>query len=145
MWQWMKPGSTTAHLKQTYRQLTGQQLVELLLWDAHGILFIDYLEKCKTINSDYHVALLDRLSAEIKKKRSHMQKKKVVFHQDNAPCYKSMKTMVKLNKLSSRPGPQRLLALYWPGKNSPGKEIWLQWRSDCRNWGLFWMQRRIIL
>ena len=46
------------------------------------------------------MALLDRLSAEIKEKRLHMQKKKVLFHQDNAPCHKSMKTMVKLNELS---------------------------------------------
>ena len=45
------------------------------------------------------MALLDLLSAEIKKKRPHMQKKKVLFHQDNAPCHKSMKTMVKLNEL----------------------------------------------
>ena len=44
--------------------------------------------------------LLDRLSAEIKKKWSHMQKKDVLFHQDNAPCHKTMKTMVKLNELS---------------------------------------------
>ena len=29
-----------------------------------------------------------------------MQKKKILFYQDNAPCHKSMKTMVKLNKLS---------------------------------------------
>ena len=29
-----------------------------------------------------------------------MQKKKVLFHQDNVPCHKSMKTMVKLNELS---------------------------------------------
>ena len=42
--------------------------------DVHGILFIDYLEKGKTINSDYYMALLDRLSSEIKKKWSHMQK-----------------------------------------------------------------------
>ena len=28
-----------------------------------------------------------------------MQKKKVLFHQDNAPCHKSMKTMIKLNEL----------------------------------------------
>ncbi|GFW82983.1 histone-lysine N-methyltransferase SETMAR [Trichonephila clavipes] len=28
-----------------------------------------------------------------------MQKKKVLFHQDNTPCHKSMKTMVKLNEL----------------------------------------------
>ena len=41
--------------------------------------------------------------------------------------------------------PQRLLALCRPEKNAPGKEIWLQWRSDCRNWDLFWEQRRIIL
>ena len=43
---------------------------------------------------------LVRLSAEIKKKRPHMQKKKVLFHQGNAPCHKSMKTMVKLSELS---------------------------------------------
>ena len=34
-----------------------------ICWDAHGILFIDYLEKGKTINSDYYMALLERLSA----------------------------------------------------------------------------------
>ena len=81
--------------------------------------------------------------------------KKVFFHQDNVPCHKTMKTMVKLNKLSfeflpQRPysldlAPKRLLTLCWAEKNAPGKEIWLQWRSDYRNWGLFWEQRRIIL
>ena len=71
-----------------------------VFWDVLGILFIDYLRKGKTINSDYYMVLLDRLSAEIKKKRPHMQKKKVLFQQDNASCHKSMKTMVKLNKLS---------------------------------------------
>ena len=87
--------------------------------DAHGILFIDYLEKGETINSDYYMALLDRLSAEIKKKRPDMQKKKVLFHQDNAPCHKSMKTMVKLNELSFEllPHPPYFLNLapsdYW--------------------------------
>ena len=38
--------------------------------------------------------------AQKKKKRFHMQNKKVLFHQDIAPCHKSMKTMVKLNELS---------------------------------------------
>ena len=71
-----------------------------VFWDAYGILFMDYLKKGKTINSDYYMALLDRLSAEIKEKRSHMQKKKLLFHQDNAPYHNSMKTMVKLNELS---------------------------------------------
>ena len=110
------------------------------------------LRKVKTINRDYYIALLDQLSAEIKKKRPHMQKKKVLFHQDNAPCHKSMKIMGKLNELSfesptifSKSGVQRLLTLCWPEKNAPGKEIWLQWRSDCWNGGLFWEERQIIL
>ena len=46
------------------------------------------------------MALLDQLSVEIKKKRPHMKMKKVLLHEDNAPCHKSMKTMVKLNELS---------------------------------------------
>ena len=71
-----------------------------VLWDAHGVLFINYLEKGKTINSGYCMALKDWLSAEIKKKRPHMQKKKVLSHEDNAPYYTSVKTMVKLNDLS---------------------------------------------
>ena len=47
--------------------------------DAHGILFIDYLEKDKTIMSDYYMALLDRLSAEIKKKVALHAKEKSDF------------------------------------------------------------------
>ena len=29
-----------------------------------------------------------------------MKKKEVLFHQDNAPCHKSLATMAKLNELS---------------------------------------------
>ena len=71
-----------------------------VFWDAHGILFMDYLEKGKTINSAYYMVLLDRLSVEMKKKWPDMQKMKVLFRQDNALCHKSMKTIVKLNELS---------------------------------------------
>ena len=61
---------------------------------------IIYLEEGKTINNNYNMALLDRLSTEIKRKWPHMQKEKVMFHQDNAPYHKSMEMMVKLNELS---------------------------------------------
>jgi [histone H3]-lysine36 N-dimethyltransferase SETMAR len=44
-----------------------------VFWDAHGVLFINYLEKGQTINE--------------------------MFHQDNAPCHKSIKTMAKLHEL----------------------------------------------
>ena len=39
--------------------------------------------------------------------------------------------------LCSWSGPQWLLAVCRPQKNAPGKEIWLQWRSDIGNWGVF--------
>ena len=69
-----------------------------VFWDAHGIIYIDYLEKEKYINSDCCIELLVRLKDEIAKKRPHMKKKKIIFHQD-APCHKSMKTMAKLSEL----------------------------------------------
>ena len=106
--------------------------------NVHGILFIDYLAKSETINSNYYGALLDRLSAELKKKRPHMQKKKVLFHQDNAPCQlhenDGQVEWIKLwiassPTIFSRSGPQRLLALCWlenmlQGKRfGPNKEV----------------------
>ena len=57
------------------------------------------------------MTLLDRLSVEIKKKRTHMQKKKALFHQDNAPSHKAMKTMVTLNELSFELLPHQPYAL----------------------------------
>jgi hypothetical protein len=45
------------------------------------------------------MASLERLNDEIKKKRPHLKKKKALFHKDNAPCHKSIKTMAKLHKL----------------------------------------------
>jgi [histone H3]-lysine36 N-dimethyltransferase SETMAR len=80
-------------------QQSAGKVMASVFWDAHGIIFIDYLEKGKTINSDYYIALLGRLKDEIAEKRPHLKKKKVLFHQDNAPCHKSMKTMAKLNEL----------------------------------------------
>ena len=41
-----------------------------------GILFIDYLEKGRTINSEYHVALMVHLKEEITETRPQMKKKK---------------------------------------------------------------------
>ena len=35
--------------------------------------------------------------------------------------------------LFSKSGHQWLLAVCRPQKNAPGKEIWVQWRSDIRN------------
>ncbi|KAM8703159.1 hypothetical protein ACLKA7_007868 [Drosophila subpalustris] len=64
-----------------------------------GHITHEYLGMRKTITSDYYIALLERLKEEISEKRPHLQKKKVLFHQDNAPSHKSMKTMAKLHEL----------------------------------------------
>ena len=50
-----------------------------VFWDAHGIIFIEYLEKGRTITGAYYAALLDRLTNEIRKKRPHLKKKKSFF------------------------------------------------------------------
>ena len=63
------------------------------------ILFINYLEKGRTINGEYYMALLVRSKKEIAKKRLHSEKEKVFFHQDNALCHKSITTMAKLQEL----------------------------------------------
>ncbi|KAL7726109.1 hypothetical protein ACLKA6_010156 [Drosophila palustris] len=95
--EWHAAGESRPKRPKT-QQLAGKVMASVF-WDAHGIIFIDYLQKGQTINSDYYMALLERLKDEIAKKRPHMAKKKVLFHQDNAPCHKSMKTMAKLNEL----------------------------------------------
>jgi hypothetical protein len=59
-----------------------------VFWDAEGILFIDYLEKGKTITTEYYSSLLTRLDEQIHEKRPGLQKKKIIFHQDNAPAHK---------------------------------------------------------
>ena len=70
-----------------------------VFWDSNVILFIDYLEKGKTINSDYYCVLLDRLKEEITRKRPHLFKKKCIFLQDNAPAHTSIKAIAKINEL----------------------------------------------
>lgn len=61
--------------------------------DVRGVIFTDSLEKENTINSEYYIALSESLKAEIAKKRQHMGKENILFHQDSAPSHKSIKTM----------------------------------------------------
>ena len=82
----MEHGSATSLQNQIGSQLSGQQQVKTVqsvlasvFWDAQGILFIDYFEKGRTINSEYYIALLVRLKKEIAKKRPQIKKEKVLF------------------------------------------------------------------
>ena len=43
--------------KRSNTQQWAGKVMASVFWDAHGTFFIDYLEKGKTINSDYYMAL----------------------------------------------------------------------------------------
>ncbi|GFT35473.1 mariner Mos1 transposase [Trichonephila clavipes] len=110
----MKHGSITSQTRQKNNQNNGlkkeNQLKNVksvasagkvmvsVFWGAHGIIFLDYLEKGKTINDKYYANLLQHLSEEIKQKRLHMAKKKALFCQDNAIAPKSVIAMTKINE-----------------------------------------------
>ena len=64
-----------------------------VFWDAKGIVFIDYLQKDKTINGEYYAKLLRELRQAIKSKQPGKLTKGVLLHQDNAPAHKSLVAM----------------------------------------------------
>ena len=107
-------GQGESRPKRPKTQQSAGKVMASVFWDMHGILHIDILPKGQTINSDYYIALLDRLKDAIKKKRPHMAKKKLQFQQDNAPVHKSMKTMVKLNNLRFELLPHPHIHQIWP-------------------------------
>ena len=49
-------------------QRSADKVGKSVFWDVHGIIFTDYLEKGKTMNSDYYIALLECLKDEIAEK-----------------------------------------------------------------------------
>ena len=81
------------------RATSAGKVMASVFWNARGIIHIDYLQKDKTINGEYYGNLLQRLNDEIKKKRPHLAKNKVLFCQDNAPVHISVIAMVKINEL----------------------------------------------
>ena len=60
---------------------------------------INYLEKGRTINSEYQIRLLDQLNEKIRKFRPCLQKKEIIFYQDSAPSHTSILTMGKTHEL----------------------------------------------
>lgn len=70
-----------------------------VFWDARGVIYIDYLEKGKTITDEYYSKLLDRFDVDLKQKRPHLAKKKVLFYQDNARVHTCLVTMAKIHEL----------------------------------------------
>lgn len=91
--QWVEPGGSAPKRPKT--QYSAGKVMASVFWDAQGIIFVDYLQKGKTITGEYYASLLYRLVDEIKLKRPHMQKKKILFHDDNAPSHTSFVALAK--------------------------------------------------
>ncbi len=54
-------------LKCLKMQPSASKFMASVFWVAHGIIYIDYLEKWKSVNSDYYIELLMHLEGEIPK------------------------------------------------------------------------------
>ena len=93
--EWTAAGESRP--KQPKTQTSAGKVLASVFWDAQSILFIDYIEKGRTINSKYYIAVLVYLKEEITK-WPQMKKEKVLFHQDHL-CHKLIATMAKLHEL----------------------------------------------
>ena len=63
--EWTAAGES--HPKQPKMQTSADKVLTSVFWVVQSILFIDYLEKGRTINSKYHISLLVHLKEEIAK------------------------------------------------------------------------------
>lgn len=95
--QWVEAGSSAP--KKAKVVPSAGKVMATVFWDAKGIILIDYLEKGKTITGVYYASLLSKLNDEIKIKRPHLKRKKVLFHHDNAPAHSSTVVHEKLDEL----------------------------------------------
>jgi hypothetical protein len=75
--QWTESGCSAP--KKTSSVPSAGKVMAWVFWDAEGILFIDYLEKGKTVTVECYSKLLTRLDEKIHEKRPGMQKKKIIF------------------------------------------------------------------
>ena len=95
--QWVKPSESAPKRPKT--QHSAEKVMAIVFWDGHGVIFIDHLENGRTISGAYYTALLGRLVKGIRKKRPHLKKKKIFFHDDNALSHSSNIAQAKKHKL----------------------------------------------
>jgi len=69
--QWTEAGCSVP--KKTSSVPSPGKVMASVFWDAEGILFIDYLEKGRTITGKYYSNVLTRLDEKICEKRSGLQ------------------------------------------------------------------------
>ena len=75
--QWTEAGCSVP--KRTRSVPSAGKVMPSVFWDGEGILFIDYLEKGKTITGEYYSNLLTRLEKNSSQKTQFAKKKKLSF------------------------------------------------------------------
>ena len=93
--QWVKPDESAPKRPKT--QQSAGKVMASVFWDTHWVIFIDYLEKGRTITGAYYAALLDWLVHEIMKKRLIWRRD--LFHDDNALSHTSNIAKAKKHEL----------------------------------------------
>ena len=78
--------------------LSANKVMATVFWDVRGVIHIDYLQK-GIINDEYYTNLLERINEDLKKKRPHLAKEKVIFHQDNARVHTCVVSIFKFHEL----------------------------------------------
>ena len=101
--QWTERGESARNKAKTVP--SSGKVMASVSWDAHGIIFIGYLQKRKTINGEYYANISQRLIDDIKKKFANLTKKKALLHQGNASVH-TLIAMTKINKLTFELLPQ---------------------------------------
>lgn len=110
--QWVEAGSPPPKKAKTV--LSAVKVMATVFWDALGVIFVDYLEKGKTITGEYYASLLEQLKTKIKEKRPHLARKKILFHYDNAPAHTSNLVAAKIHELKFELVPHALYSTDCP-------------------------------
>lgn len=95
---WCLPGQRPKTVPK--RTLTNKKVLLSVWWDIRGIIFYDFLPSGRTVNSEIYCDYLDRVQENLLKKRAALVNRKgVIFHQDNARPHVSNLTQEKIIEL----------------------------------------------
>lgn len=96
--QWLGKGEGPQ--PQPRRELHGQKVLLSIWWDCQGIIHFEFLPPNATINAQIYCQQLERLNQALRKKRPALvNRKRVMFHQDNARPHTARITSQKIEEL----------------------------------------------